>query len=218
MTSFREQVAGPKEAKNAAMRQILDIIMDWKPVTDVFALKYYMFSSALLTSGSAAYINAHYRKVVKLRHHAFLTTLIPVIVAPSVVGGLLHHQLVQRPLLLETFKCPVCLELRGGMVQMLAGFAYPLLLAPMAAMQFAVRLYTYPVPDAKNPKNVVREIYKITKPVLPKFYMLAGLQIIVGMAWTHWELYNLHTVLSKMTMMEEAVKEHHKSKSDIASK
>lgn len=44
-------------------------------------------------------------------------------------------QLVQRPLLLETFKCPVCVELRAGMVQLFAGFVYPLMLAPMAAMQ-----------------------------------------------------------------------------------
>ncbi|KAG0724201.1 hypothetical protein GWK47_005239 [Chionoecetes opilio] len=128
-----------------------------------------------------------------------------------------HSQFVQRPMLLNTFKCPVCVEVRAGMVQLFAGFVYPLLLAPTAAMQasysiFAVRLYTYPVPDARNPLNVVREVFKVTKPILPRFYLLAGLQVVGGVAWAHWELHNLFTVSSKTGEMEKAIKEHRNSK------
>lgn len=56
------------------------------------------------------------------------------------------------------------------------------------------------MPDAKNPKNVVREIYKITKPVLPKFYMLAGLQVsipnlvyVFSFAWLFLKIAILET-------------------------
>lgn len=42
--------------------------------------------------------------------------------------------------------------------------------------QFAARLYTYPVPDAKNPMKVVKELAKITRPFLTKIYIVAGLQ------------------------------------------
>ena len=48
---------------------------------------------------------------------------------------LLLFQFVHRPMLLDTFQCPVCVELRGGMVQLFSGFVYPMMLAPLAAMQ-----------------------------------------------------------------------------------
>ncbi|XP_063863675.1 uncharacterized protein LOC135102393 isoform X3 [Scylla paramamosain] len=258
MVDSQRQGDNERQSANAAVTQAVDLIMTWKPASDVgeevcgilgsntpgttlchthyseivskctskgilscgylnlhrleFALKHFMFASAFLSTGSATYINAYYRKVVKLRNQAFMSSLLPVIIAPSLLGGMLHHQFVHRPLILETFKCPVCVELRGGMVQLFCGFVYPLMLAPLAAMQFAARLFTYPVPDAKKPLLLLMEIHKITKPILPKFYILAALQFIGGMAWTHWELHNLYTVLGKLGKMEEALEDHRKNK------
>ncbi|XP_045131666.1 transmembrane protein 126A-like [Portunus trituberculatus] len=208
MADSQKQSNNEKESTSTALTEAIDLIMNWKPTSDVFALKHFMVASAFLSTCSATYINAHYRKVVKLRNQAFMTTLLPVIIAPSLLGGMFHHQFVHRPLILETFKCPVCVEIRGGMVQLFTGFVYPLMLAPLAAMQFAARLYTYPVPDAKKPLLMLMEIYKITKPVLPRLYILAALQFIGGVAWTHWELHNLYTVLGKLNKMEEALKDH----------
>lgn len=212
MADSLRQRDNEKQSANTAVAEAVDLIMTWKPTSDVFALKHFMVASAFLSTCAATYINAHYRKVVKLRNQAFVTTLLPVIIAPSLLGGMFHHQFVHRPLILETFKCPVCVEMRGGMVQLFCGFVYPLTLAPLAAMQFAARLYTYPLPDAKKPLLLLMEIGKITKPILPRLYILAALQFIGGVAWTHWELHNLHTVLRKLGEMEEAIEENRKSK------
>lgn len=72
-----------------------------------FALKHFMVASAFLSTCAATYINAHYRKVVKLRNQAFVTTLLPVIIAPSLLGGMFHHQVRQThsPLDHEVLKC-----------------------------------------------------------------------------------------------------------------
>lgn len=43
--------------------------------------------------------------------------------------------------------------------------------------QFAARLYTYPVPDAKNIKAVVKEVAKITRPFLTKIYILGAINV-----------------------------------------
>lgn len=56
-----------------------------------FALKNYPYAISALGSCTAAYINAHYRKAVRLRHNAFVSSLIPVVVLPPLVGTLLHH-------------------------------------------------------------------------------------------------------------------------------
>ncbi|KAG7173650.1 Transmembrane protein 126A-like, partial [Homarus americanus] len=165
-----------------AFHESITLIHEWKPTSDVFALKNYMFALSALSSGSGAYINSYYRKVVKLRNQAFISTLLPVVILPSVVASLLHHHFVQRPLVLQTFQCPVCLELRGGAVQFFAGFVYPMVLGPLAAFQFATRLYTYALPSVSEPKAWIKEFFKMTRPVLPKLYVLAGLQVTVILA------------------------------------
>ncbi|KAK3887658.1 hypothetical protein Pcinc_008243 [Petrolisthes cinctipes] len=201
-----------KDSGGDELMDALTLINEWTPTSDVFALKRYMYATSLLSSGSAAYFNAYYRKVVRLRNQAFITTFLPVVILPSLAGSLLHHQFVQRPLLLQEIQCPVCLELRGGMLQMFSGVVYPMLLAPIAAFQYAVRLYTYSMPDITTPRLWFKEYCKLTKPILSKIYFLAGLQIVAGMAWTHWEGHNLLTVMSKLAHMEEVV-ERHKQKS-----
>ncbi|XP_050719338.1 transmembrane protein 126A-like [Eriocheir sinensis] len=212
MNKHKEHEEVLREDDNSIVSESLDMVMNWKPVSDVFALKNFMYASAFTNGGSAVYINAHFRKVLKLKNHAFMASLIPVVLTPALVGGLLHHQFVQRPMLLQTFKCPVCIEMRGGLVQFFSGIVYPMMLAPLAGFQFAARLYTYPVPDARKPLSVVKEIAKITRPFLSKLYILAGINIIAGVAWTHWEFHNLYTVAAKMAQMEEELKEHHKGK------
>lgn len=189
-------------------------ISQWKPSSDVFALKNFPYAISALGSCTAAYINAHYRKVVKLRHHAFVASLIPVVVLPPLVGTLMHHHFIQRPLLLQKFQCPVCLELRAGGIQLFAGFIYPMVLAPLAAFQFASRLYTYPLPDISQPKALFKEFIKMTRPIKSKLYVLAGIQLAAGMLWTHWEAHNLFTVMSKLSHMEEVVRKHHEEQKE----
>ncbi|XP_045606779.2 uncharacterized protein [Procambarus clarkii] len=197
-------------AEMESLNEALIIINEWKPASDVFALKNYVFGLSAINSCTAAYINAHYRKAVKLRSQAFIPTLIPVVFLPAIAGSVLHHHFVQRPLLLQKFQCPVCLELRGGAVQLFAGILYPLVLAPLASFQFATRLYTYALPSVFEPKALLKEVFRMTRPLLSKLYILAGLQVIVGTAWTHWEAHNIFTVMSKLSKMEEAVARHRK--------
>lgn len=189
-------------------------IKEWKPSSDVFALKNFPYAISALGSCTAAYINAHYRKALKLRHHAFVASFIPVVVLPPLVGTLMHHHFVQRPLLLQKFQCPVCLELRAGSIQLFAGFIYPMVLAPLASFQFAARLYTYPLPEISQPKALLKEFIKMTRPVMSKLYVLAGIQLAAGMLWTHWEAHNLFTVMSKLSHMEEVVTKYHKEQKE----
>ncbi|XP_047474817.1 transmembrane protein 126A-like [Penaeus chinensis] len=208
------------ETQNQSHNELQDLeeayrfIKDWKPSSDVFALKNFPYAVSALGSCSAAYINAHYRKAVKLRHNAFVSSLIPVVVLPPLVGTLMHHHFIQRPLLLQKFQCPVCLELRAGAIQLFAGFIYPMVLAPVAAFQFAARLYTYPLPPVSQPKALLKEFIKLTSPVKSKLYVLAGIQLAAGMLWTHWEAHNLFTVMSKLSHMEEVVMKHHEEQKE----
>ncbi|KAK8751397.1 hypothetical protein OTU49_014584 [Cherax quadricarinatus] len=81
---------------------------------------------------------------------------------------------------------------------------------------FATRLYTYPLPSVGEPKALMKELIRMTRPILPKLCLLAGFQVVVGTAWTHWEAHNLFTVLSKLSEMEQVVKRHHTVKENIS--
>ncbi|KAK8751395.1 hypothetical protein OTU49_014584, partial [Cherax quadricarinatus] len=212
----RQEDASVDSLDMESLNESMTLIDTWKPTKDVFALKNYMFGLSSISSCTAAYINSHYRRAVKLRNYAFVPTFIPVVLLPSIVSTLLHHHFVQTPLLMQKLQCPVCLELKGGAVQLFSGFIYPMVLAPLSAFQFATRLYTYPLPSVGEPKALMKELIRMTRPILPKLCLLAGFQVVVGTAWTHWEAHNLFTVLSKLSEMEQVVKRHHTVKENIS--
>ncbi|MPC23087.1 hypothetical protein E2C01_016124 [Portunus trituberculatus] len=91
MADSQKQSNNEKESTSTALTEAIDLIMNWKPTSDVY--------------------------------------------------------FVHRPLILETFKCPVCVEIRGGMVQLFTGFVYPLMLAPLAAMQYTSSCHPPPPPS-----------------------------------------------------------------------
>ncbi|XP_076037342.1 transmembrane protein 126 isoform X2 [Oratosquilla oratoria] len=168
-----------------------------------------VYPFTLFGSVSAAYINTYFRKAVKLRQHGFLSTFIPTVILPSITGTILHHQFVFRPLILQKFDCPVCLELRGGALQLFAGFVYPFLLAPAASFHFAQRLYTYHMPSiVENPKGFLQEFVKITRKGMPKFYGLAALQVLCGMAVTHMEALEYFNLMQNLKKVEKFLEEH----------
>jgi len=184
-------------------------IRDWTPVSDVFALRYFPIMTSVSGIAAGAYINRHYRKALRLRNHAFISTLLPVVVLPSLAGAIVHDVFVQRPLITGEIKCPVCLEVRGGVLQAFCGFFYPLVLAPAAALSFSTRYHTYYMPEInKDPKAVMKELWKLTKPVWNKFYLIAAAQFILGMGWTHMEVHNLFTLAEKIAAMEDKLKAH----------
>lgn len=199
-----------------AFVEAYNLIEEWKPTSDVFGLRYFPFATGGVSAVSAVYINAHYRKKLKLRNKVLISTLIPVVFLPALVSTLLHHHWVQRPLILQKFQCPVCLELRGGAVQLFAGFIYPLVLAPVAGFHFASKLFTYPLPPITEPKNLLNTFVKISRPALPKFFTLAAIQIVAGMALTHTEAHNLFTIMSKLSTMEMEVRDHQADKEHSA--
>ncbi|KAK8751398.1 hypothetical protein OTU49_014584, partial [Cherax quadricarinatus] len=169
----RQEDASVDSLDMESLNESMTLIDTWKPTKDVFALKNYMFGLSSISSCTAAYINSHYRRAVKLRNYAFVPTFIPVVLLPSIVSTLLHHH-------------------------------------------FATRLYTYPLPSVGEPKALMKELIRMTRPILPKLCLLAGFQVVVGTAWTHWEAHNLFTVLSKLSEMEQVVKRHHTVKENIS--
>ncbi|XP_071532969.1 uncharacterized protein [Panulirus ornatus] len=169
--SFHRPAGVVHGVEQEELSEIITFLRKWKPNSDVFAIKYYPFALSALSVGSAAFINAHYRKAVKLRNSGFLTSLLPVIMLPSIASSLMHHQL-------------------------------------------ATRLYTYPLPSVFKPKAWLKEYIKLSRPIQHKVYLLAGIQIAAGMAWTHWEAQNLFTVISKLSDMEEVLRVHYEEKTN----
>ncbi|KAK7071433.1 hypothetical protein SK128_024690 [Halocaridina rubra] len=204
-----------KPSQQDTFLEAYEMLMDWKPTRDVFAFRYFGFFTGGIGSLSGFYLNNFYRKAVKLRGQVFISTLLPNVVLPGLVGIILHHQFVQRPLILQTFQCPVCIELRAGVLQFFAGFLYPLVLSTVTSFHFGSKLYTYPLPSIKEPRNIFNTFIKLSRPGYSKFFVLASLQVIGGIALTHMEALNIFTVLSKLSEMERAVLDHQTEKQSI---
>lgn len=78
-------------------------------------------------------MNNHYRSRLRLGKFGYVGSYIPIAVLPAIVGTFFHRGIVQRRILLEKDKCPLCLQMRSAVIHGFFGAVYPALLAPFAA-------------------------------------------------------------------------------------
>lgn len=192
-------------------KEALSFILDWKPASDMYAFHYnniILSSSAAL---SAVYINYRFRRALKLRNFAFISTYTAAVCIPVVSSAVLHGLVVVKPMITRqgatASQCPVCLESKSGLIQMMGGVLYPMILSPLASIPFADRYMTIAVPSVMHePKLVLEMIAKMLRPVSKTLLIITVAQGVLGMAVAHWEFSNLFGMIEKILAMETAVK------------
>ncbi|RXG67847.1 hypothetical protein Avbf_05145 [Armadillidium vulgare] len=178
---------------------IYNFMHEWKPEKDVIGIKYAPLAISSTIASSSGYINHFFRKAVKLGGKGFTSSFLPNVVIPSLLGTAAHIFLVTKPILITERGCPVCMEVRSGLVSLCAGLIYPCLLIPFNVFLNANRYLTYYIPPiTREPLeclNTARTI--LFKPHLPRILILASFQFFVGMSVAHLQMSDVTTVFEK---------------------
>lgn len=108
-------------------------------------------------------------------------------------------------MLLNPTGCTICLHSKAALVQLGVGVIQPAILAPLSSLMFATRHFTYRIPSPiKNTSEFFKFFYKIGKPLTTPLTVAFGLQCVLSLIITHWEVETIHKVLLKI-LPENAV-------------
>ncbi|KAG7306307.1 hypothetical protein JYU34_008912 [Plutella xylostella] len=181
-----------------------DLISEWEPASDTWALRYSIGVLGGLSSVSGMIINNHFRKKLKLGTYGHMSSLIPVSLLPGIFTALFHrHSVSTHMLLMKAETCPLCYELRSGAIQLALGIAYPIVLAPTSALMYANRYNTYRLPNlTSKPLELLKFVYKLSKPLSATLVFCSTAHVVASAVLTHYEMKNHLTVRRKMLDIE----------------
>ncbi|KAI5629236.1 transmembrane protein 126A [Silurus asotus] len=131
--------------------------------------------------------NSLYRRVLNVTQGVF-TSGLPMAVLPFLTTVALYNATVSNPLLAGDLDCPTCALLRGGLVGVIGGGIYPILLALPVNAGLAARYSSAPMPEKGN---MVRFWTTLSKPIVRKMYAVLLLQTLFGtyLGSKHFEIY-----------------------------
>ncbi|GLV42035.1 uncharacterized protein CBL_05006 [Carabus blaptoides fortunei] len=194
-----------------ALKYQLDIIRGWKKKNDTWIFNYGFTILASCSALSAIYINNHYRVKLRLLNFGRLSSYLPVVALPSIVSGIFHQQFIVTDVVLQK-SCPTCVQLRAASFQSVLSTIFPTILAPLAALPFAIRYNTYTVPlITKEPRKVFEMLYKHTKPIGNILLGILAVQGLVAALITYKESQSLTTVHRKLNELEERLETEHQT-------
>ncbi|XP_055618026.1 uncharacterized protein LOC129763202 [Toxorhynchites rutilus septentrionalis] len=198
----------PKDAVRISEKEALEyfskIIDGWKNKSEIWALAYTpgILSGAAVCS--SVYMNNYFRNKLKLGNYGRLTSYLPAVALPAIMGLVFHTHFVVPDVILNRNKCPVCVQTRAGLIQ--AGFstAYPMLLVPLSAFMFATRHFTYRLPSAhKEPLEVLKLVQKLFKPITMQVTVMLAFNVMLAMFLTNKEFEAVHRINFKLIEMEK---------------
>ncbi|KAH0944912.1 hypothetical protein HN011_010852 [Eciton burchellii] len=162
------------------LRQNMFTIRNWKPLSDVWSLK---FGDAILCMAAAAsgiYINRRFRAKLKLRYYGYLSTTLGLFLTPAVTCYLLQNEFVMHKLLTYEVSCPFCLESKSVLIQNFCGLLLPMLGVPFANFSIAMNSGKFNVPYQSDFRGMYRIISSIYQPLLPRFTVIFTLQALLA--------------------------------------
>ncbi|KPI96877.1 PREDICTED: uncharacterized protein LOC106124278 [Papilio xuthus] len=192
-----------------ATTYIWDIVSNWNTFSDTWALRYSPAILGGINSICGLLINNHFRHKLKLGTYGYFASVIPVTVLPGILTALFHRHIVSTDMLLMKLDtCPICYEVRSGLVQVVLGTAYPLVLGPTCTLMLANRYGTYRVPDLREgPKTMFNFLRIKTRPFNPTLTYMVAIQMVASSILTYFEMKNTFTLKTKLMEIEKKVME-----------
>ncbi|XP_063705756.1 uncharacterized protein LOC134834883 [Culicoides brevitarsis] len=174
--------------KEEALEYQLKTVQKWPSSYEVWPLKYASPICGVASMLSAAFVNTHFRRKLKLFSHHRFASYVPTVCLPAIMTTLFHSNFVMTDVLLGETPCPVCVQTRAMAIQVGFGALYPCLLAPISSFMFATRNFTYRLPDlSKNPFEILMIAKKMFKPIHGHVAGFVVLHALLAAFLTHKE-------------------------------
>lgn len=135
------------------------------------------FLGSLATLGTF-YITHYFRKELKLRPYARLTSYIPV-VGLSAFGCYFFNAGYVTCNILRADSCPLCISTQASIGQLFFGLCYPLFMAPVVCFYLADKIMTYPVPPIfRAPREVFLLFSKLVRKNQRPFLVIGAMHML----------------------------------------
>lgn len=115
----------------------------------------------------------HLRSRMLLRSAGRFASYVPTLFIPSVTTTVAQYGFVEQPLMDGDLSCSVCAVTRAVSIQLLAGFAQPLVLAALATSGIAKTLSIYPLPPLNEPAALLRVYSRLLRPLRSTMVVMA---------------------------------------------
>ncbi|XP_046617679.1 uncharacterized protein LOC124303898 [Neodiprion virginianus] len=190
--------------KNEALRYQVDMLRHWPNQLEVWPLRSGIGILSITAAVAGIYVNAHYRRKMKLMKIGSAATYLPIIVLPGIAATFAHKLFVTRDILLERKKCLLCLETRAALLQFTVGFLYPMTLGPMGSVLLATRYATYRLPNITNDFwGLISVLRKFTRPINLQLSIIAIGQLFLGLCMTRLEIKSYYNVKQQLLEAEK---------------
>jgi len=157
-------------------------------------LKYGSFFNVLSTNLTGLVILVHFRRRFHLGNHGYFTSVAATLMAPAVIT-IGASRYIQNSVLLGS-SCPTCLEVRGGVVQVLSSFGYQAVIVPITCIYLSRRYNTNLLAKQNFQPNVLFALKNIKASVYSSFILIA-LNAAIGYYTVYRQGQEMDTVIMK---------------------
>lgn len=134
-------------------------------------LKYGSALNVVVSNLTGLAILLHFRRKFNLGTHGYLTSVAATLMAPAVIT-ITASKYIEDSVLLGP-SCPTCLEVRAGVLQVLASFAYQALICPVTCIYLSRRYSTYLTPKINFKPNLIYAMKCRSTVVYSSFFLIA---------------------------------------------
>uniref|UniRef100_A0A6M2DRY1 Putative conserved plasma membrane protein n=1 Tax=Xenopsylla cheopis TaxID=163159 RepID=A0A6M2DRY1_XENCH len=164
--------------EDEALQYQWNLIWNWEEQKRIFPIRIGFGISGLSCGFAGMYFNNYFRQKLKLKNFGKMSSYIPNVILPTLGGSFFHWQLVTSDILLHKTECPLCVEIRAVAIQTVFGLIYPIILSTLAGIVNANNYLTYNVPSLRYPGQVLKLLWKFTKPLSTTIPIVFALQAI----------------------------------------
>ncbi|XP_060525039.1 uncharacterized protein LOC132701261 isoform X2 [Cylas formicarius] len=173
-------------SENEAVRYQREFIYKWPNWVQGFPLKLGPHLLGVASACCGIFYNNYYRRRLRLFHIGRVVSYLPVCFLPATLSAVMH---AERPIiLLKADVCPVCLEVKAGLLQAALGFLLPFLLAPTGSMALAHQSGCYNMPQiTQRPTEAIQFYKKLLKPIGSISWKICAGQALLASFMTYLE-------------------------------
>ncbi|KAK6195391.1 hypothetical protein SNE40_000834 [Patella caerulea] len=151
-------------------------ISNWSPHYEMWPFGFGQGILGGITVLGCLSINSHYRKKFFLGNMGRFNTFAPTVIIPTCTIMVAHEMFVKNKILAADFNCPVCEEIKSGVIQAFVGTVYPAVLGTFSTIIVARSLKIFSLPSLAQKKDFNSLLRKIS----PKSSFLAIAMVNFG--------------------------------------
>ncbi|XP_026292182.1 uncharacterized protein LOC113216635 [Frankliniella occidentalis] len=135
--------------REEAINHVYHLVRDHDTPSHVYLLKYGVALNGMLAAFSGIWCLKYYRRAFGLRKEVAFTSSLTCGSLPAITTYTYQYLFVLPPILLQEPGCPICLELKAGAIQFVAGAIIPVFMGLVTASMTAAKLgFNVPPPTA----------------------------------------------------------------------